>query len=1296
MKKILGLDLGVASIGWALINISNDIPTEILGMGSRIIPLSPDDANEFSTGNAITKNQKRTERRTQRKGYVRYQLRRKNLTDFLRKFNMSPTEELIKLDVLELWGLRAKAVNEQISLIELGRILYHLNQKRGYKSAKSDDVDDKKQRDYVANVTNRYKTIKVLGQTIGQYFYGQLLNDKHYRTKEQVFPRAAYVEEFETIWNFQANYYPAVLTEENKEIGRDEIIYYQRNLKSCKHLVSLCEFEMRPYKNKEGKTVYDGPKVAPRSSPIFQVCKNWESINNLVLKNRKGIPFEFTLEHKQALFNHLDNNEKLTTNDLYKILGISKSEGWWGGKAIGKGLQGNTTKMQISRALVGVADYRKHLHFNLKSIDTKLVDTETGEIVQQISPDFEKEPLYRLWQTIYSIHDKEELANVLRKNFGIEEPEVIDALYKIDFGKAGFGNKSAKAIRRILPYLQDGLMYSEACLAAGFRHSDSLTVAENEARVLLSRLPQIKKNELRQPIVEKILNQMINLGNAVIDQYGPIDEIRVELARELKQSREERNETSLFITANEVINSEIEKRLKEHNISITKKNIDKYKLISPIRKAIKKDGKVDLPKLKNAVVCNQCIYCGQSFSFVSAMNGEECDIDHIIPKTLLFDDSQTNKVLVHKKCNQKDKNNKTAFDFIRDKGDDELTSFLKRLEDWHEKGIISNAKRERLLASHEDYLVRKRKGVATKSDILLWENFINRQIKETQYISQKAIGILSKVCRNVWATSGVVTAELRNIWGWNSVLLNLQKPKYEELGMIENEKIKDWNKRNDHRHHAIDALIVACTKQGIIQRINTLNSDDVKDEMKIGIKEASQMFKEKKSLLEKYISSLRPFTTAQVEKEAEKILISFKSGKKAASPGKRIKYANGKKIVLQEGIIIPRGALHEEGVYGEIKSIFAPDGNKNEKPLLYLFENPKLIMKGYIRDLIKERLFKYNDDIEKAYSSIKIDPIYLNKKVKLDKATCYNHEIVKKYKMGVGSQGFLFTGKESYEIKSKTDKRTGIEEFIIEDKMQKALNGIVDNQVRNAVLERLNRGFEDGKSYKDDIKRALSNLKNLENNPIYLDKKKTIPIKTVRCFTGRTAVEPIRFNEKGEPIAFVNPGNNHHIALYKDIDGEIQELSVTFWHAVERKKFRVPTIIENPGKIWDDIQISKAELPESFLKNLPNPSWTFITSLQQNEMFIYGLSAYEIAEKIQEKDFKTLSYHLYRVQNIAPKQYFLRLHIETRDLRDSTSRALRLLVQASAKTIVENAVKIRIDYLGQITSVNNKPILNKI
>ena len=177
MKRILGLDLGTNSIGWALVEVDEDGKiVEILGMGSRIIPLSPDDANEFTSGKSITKNRKRTEKRTTRKCFDRYQLRRLLLTIELRKFNMLPDEQLIKLPVLDLWKLRAKAATKgnKLTLSELGRVLYHLNQKRGYKHAKSDESNDKNQREYVANVNARYANIKQLGKTIGQFFAEKL------------------------------------------------------------------------------------------------------------------------------------------------------------------------------------------------------------------------------------------------------------------------------------------------------------------------------------------------------------------------------------------------------------------------------------------------------------------------------------------------------------------------------------------------------------------------------------------------------------------------------------------------------------------------------------------------------------------------------------------------------------------------------------------------------------------------------------------------------------------------------------------------------------------------------------------------------------------------------------------------------------------------------------------------------------------------------------------------------------------------------------------------------------------
>lgn len=152
MKIIVGLDLGTNSVGWCVIQVDKltNNPVKILAMGSRIIPLTTNDANEFVTGNSISKNRDRTSKRTQRKGYDRYQQRRENLTKILREFGMLPDDKLIKLPVLELWKLRADAatVGKKLSLPEIGRVLYHLNQKRGYKHGinedKGNDVKNKK------------------------------------------------------------------------------------------------------------------------------------------------------------------------------------------------------------------------------------------------------------------------------------------------------------------------------------------------------------------------------------------------------------------------------------------------------------------------------------------------------------------------------------------------------------------------------------------------------------------------------------------------------------------------------------------------------------------------------------------------------------------------------------------------------------------------------------------------------------------------------------------------------------------------------------------------------------------------------------------------------------------------------------------------------------------------------------------------------------------------------------------------------------------------------------------------
>ncbi len=1200
MKQILGLDLGVGSVGWSLIQTDdNGIPTQILGMGSRIVPLSTDDANEFSRGNAISKNQKRTQKRTQRKGYDRYQLRRSLLTQKLSELGMLPDERLIKLPVMDLWQLRADAATEdkRITLPEIGRVLYHINQKRGYKHARSDDSEEKNQREYVQSVNARHEQIRKEGLTIGQFFAKALRENEQigengmpfytYRIREQVFPRAAYLEEFDKIMACQRVFYPDILTEENIRKIRDEIIFYQRPLKSCKHLVAHCEFSLHEYKTTDGRSVISGPKVAPRSSPIFQVCKIWESINNLVLRNREGEVYPFTKEERQRIFDFMDNHDRLTATDLYKILGISKKDGWWAGKAIGKGLQGNTTKTTLAKCLHDRTDL---LRFNLETVDSKQIDTETGEVLRTISPSFENEPLYRLWHIIYSMPEKNEIKAALRRQFGIEDNETLDCLASIDFVKAGYGNKSARFIREILPYLISGLKYSEACDYIGINHSNSLTREENEARRLLDRLPQIQKNELRQPVIEKILNQMVAVVNALLDQYGHIDEIRVELARELKQSRDERNETFLNINKRERENNVIGQRIQEYGLSPTRSRIQKYRLWEESK--------------------HLCFYCGQPVGVTEFLSGSGVEIEHIIPRSLFFDDSFANKICACRKCNA-EKNNRTAFDYMKSKSDGEFEKYTRRIEQYYTDKAISKTKRERLLTAAKD----------------IPQDFIDRQLRQSQYISKKAVDMLKLVCRNVWTTSGSVTDFLRHVWGYDSILHDLNLPRYRDGGLAD-DKIPDWTKRLDHRHHAIDALTIASTRQSYIQRLNHLNTE--RDIMFAEADKQSESWQGKRSLLEEWTESRPHFSVDAVKEATDGILVSFKSGKKVATPGKRYLYQGGKKQLIQDGLMIPRGPLSEESVYGRIHSL------EKEQPIKKLFENPETIFKPYIRKLVEERIESCGGDRKKALDSVKKQPIWLDEKktIQLTHATCISNQFVIRYPVS--------------SLKAKD------------------IGSIVDGRIRRIIQKRVD---EDGE-------KALK-------MPLFADEAKTIQIHSVRLFTGLQQVEPLRF-ENGVPVGFVKPGNNHHVAIYKDQDGRLFEHIVTLWHAVERKRYGIPVIIEDTNAVWD--KVLGQELPEAFLNGLPKPGAKLVLSLQQGEMFILGMPEEEYEYAMKARDFRKLNKYLYRVQKIASSDYCFRYHIET--VLDDSKEALRMhkfyRCQSLQSLVRLFPHKVRISILGEI------------
>ena len=927
-KHVLGLDLGVGSIGWCLIALdAQGDPAEILGMGSRVVPLNnATDAADFSIGKAFTANQERTARRTMRRGFARYQLRRYRLRRELEKFGMLPDAALIQLPLLELWELRERAATagECLTLPELGRVLCHINQKRGYRHVKSDaaaivgDEGEKKKDSnsaYLAGIRANDEKLQAEHKTVGQYFAEQLRQNQSesptggisYRIKDQIFSRQRYIDEYDQIMAAQRVHYPNILTDEFIRMLRDEVIFMQRPLKSCKHLVSLCEFEkqekvMRVQQDdgKGGRQLIErrvkfGPKVAPKSSPLSQLCRIYEAVNNIRLTRPDGSPRDITPEERAKIVAHLQSSASLSFAALKKLL---KEKALIADQLTTKsGLKGNSTRVALASALQPYPQYHHLLDMELETrmMTVQLTDEETGEVTERevavVTDSYVRQPLYRLWHILYSIEERDAMRRALITQLGMTEEDLdgglLDQLYRLDFIKPGYGNKSAKFICKLLPQLQQGLGYSEACAAVGYRHSNSPTSEEITERTLLEKIPLLQRNELRQPLVEKILNQMINLVNALKAEYG-VDEVRVELARELKMSREERERMAEGNRRREKENKAIAEKIRECGLFPTKSRIRKYMLW--------------------AEAGEKCLYCGQILTLSQCLNGDDMEVEHIIPKSVLYDDSYGNKTCACRRCN-KEKGNRTALEYIRAKGWE--AEYMERINERLDKKAISYSKHQRLRWMKED----------------IPSDFLERQLRLTQYISRQAMAILQQGIRRVSASEGGVTARLRSLWGYDDILHTLNLDRYDSMGETERvsregettEKLRitNWSKRMDHRHHAIDALVVASTRQGYIQRLNRVSSESEREAMSGEIEVQKATKTDKLSLLERWLTQRPHLSVRAVSDKVAEILISYRPGKRVVTRGRNIYLRHGKKCV-QSGLLVPRGPLSKETVYGQI------------------------------------------------------------------------------------------------------------------------------------------------------------------------------------------------------------------------------------------------------------------------------------------------------------------------------------------------------------------------------------------
>ena len=1200
-KHVLGLDLGVGSIGWCLIALdAQGDPAEILGMGSRVVPLTNlGDDKAFSKGEAFTANQKRTARRTMRRGFARYQLRRYRLRRELEKVGMLPDAALIQLPLLELWELRERAATagRRLTLPELGRVLCHINQKRGYRHVKSDaaaivgDEGEKKKDSnsaYLAGIRANDEKLQDEHKTVGQYFAEQLRQSQSesptggisYRIKDQIFSRQRYIDEYDQIMAAQRVHYPDILTDEFIRMLRDEVIFMQRPLKSCKHLVSLCEFEkqekvMRVQQDdgKGGRQLVErkvkfGPKVAPKSSPLFQLCRIYEAVNNIRLTRPDGSPRDITPEERAKIVAHLQSSASLSFAALKKLL---KEKALIADQLTSKsGLKGNTTRVALATALQPYPQYHHLLDMELETrmMTVQLTDEETGEVTERevavVTDSYVRQPLYRLWHILYSIEERDAMRRALITQLGMKEEDLdgglLDQLYRLDFVKPGYGNKSAKFICKLLPQLQQGLGYSEACAAVGYRHSNSPTSEEITERTLLEKIPLLQRNELRQPLVEKILNQMINLVNALKAEYG-IDEVRVELARELKMSREERERMARNNKDREERNKEVAARIRQCGLYPTKPRIQKYMLWEEAGR--------------------QCLYCGRSIEEEQCLNGDDMEVEHIIPKSVLYDDSYGNKTCACHECNQT-KGNRTALEYIRAKGWE--AEYMERINGLLDKKAISYSKHQRLRWLKED----------------IPSDFLERQLRLTQYISRQAMAILQQGIRRVSASEGGVTARLRSLWGYGKILHTLNLDRYDSMGETERVsregeateelRIKDWSKRMDHRHHAIDALVVACTRQSYIQRLNRLSSEFGREDKKKEDQEAQEQQATETgrlSNLERWLTQRPHFSVRTVSDKVAEILISYRPGQRVVTRGRNIyrkKMADGREVsCVQRGVLVPRGELMEASLYG------------------------KIISQG------RER-------------------------------------IVKRYPL--------------HDLKGE----------------------VVDPRLRELIAE-----------YNQEI---TSKVK-AKGAPLYLDAAEKQEVRSVRCYVTQPSVAkaiPIRFDERGRAITFVQSGSNHHLAIYRTPKGKLVESIVSFWDAVNRARYGLPLIIKYPRKAMEQV-IQREDIPKSVLSLLPPADYEFVEVFQQNEMAVVGLPEEEFRRAVDTQDYRTLSEHLYRLKGISSKDYEFHYHLDTDDpdetdsskkkkkrVRNTSGRIPRIYrIRGIGSLQKKNVHKVCVDLLGRIS-----------
>lgn len=731
MPYRLSLDIGTNSIGWSILDLGeNSSPTGIIDGGVRIFPDGREAKGETSL--AVARRLARQARRRR----DRLIKRRQRLTAALVRHGLMPEEEAArkKLESLDPFELRARGVKEKLSPHEFGRALFHLNQRRGFKSSRKVSRDDDAPK--IKPAINRLR--RQMGtMTYGEYLYQRRKKGLNVRARKvgegaaagyEIYPERSLVEdEFNRLWQTQAAHYPSLSIEARDQIHN--IIFYQRPLGPVP--IGRCTLE-------------PGEERCPRALPLAQRFRILQELNHMqvIMPNLSQQPLD--MQQRETLLKQLLTKKNVTFADMRKALGLEDDHS-----------------------------------FNLEGEKRdKLKGDETGALIagkkgigakwRKIGPEDQNQIVHLLLEA----EDDEELLAQLTQEWGfsVEEAQKLAAL---DL-PPGYSRLSEKALSAIVPQLEaEVIPYSEAVKRAGYESHSDLGGKELFKRlpyygVALERHVTFGSGDPKDPLADQFgrianptvhiaLNQLRRVVNEIIKLFGPPEEVVLEVARDLKNSPVVKGKIKKQQAENQKRNAELRKKLAEMGLSEWG------------------DGVLRLRLWEDANQC--CPYTGKKISMDKLFSGE-VEIEHILPFSRTLDDGIGNKTVCLRQANR-DKGNRTPFEAFGDS---------PGAYNW--AGIAARAAqmpRNKRWRFAEDAMQQfERDG-----------DFLARQLTDNQYIARLAREYLTAVCpaNKVWVTPGRLTYLLSRRWGF------------------------PLKNRNDHRHHALDAILIGVTDRALLKRV---------------------------------------------------------------------------------------------------------------------------------------------------------------------------------------------------------------------------------------------------------------------------------------------------------------------------------------------------------------------------------------------------------------------------------------------------------------------------------------------